>query len=617
MAPLSKDAVEIANPVGESAVAQFGASAKTTSGHLRADALSLEINVKVHGSRVTEVVRGVTPHTEPFEELTSTMIVFPQGAVLRMSTSVNIGQMLVLTNLKTRQDSICRVVKVRTFSNMQGYVEVEFTHSQPAYWGVAFPADGPATEIKTAAPAPPAIPQAEVKEKPVPDVSWAPAPPPIAPLPKALESETPPSNAKPASPQTPVYVPPARPASSFISIGSQEEVQVSASATLGTKAAPPAEIERGIHVPQISKPGAAIEFPAAPPTVPPPSVTMSEMRGDEPVAAESSAVDAPEWIEEREESSAATAASSEVSRKTFGSFAGGATLSSSHAAPSEPFGSLSASEADGSPAHSGAPRQNWLLMAACAAVALAGVVGGIFYFHKPAATTSNVATSSAPTPVPSNAVQPPVSQVAQSAAPAGNQIAIPTGASGTVNANAPAGNRNSSADTHAPNVAAKPAAPSVSSSMLASLSAHPVSAKRAKSEQADAAPTVDATPGPASSDSGTMPGIMSSTNANIPPPEIKQEGPIKVGGDVKEPQLISSPMPVYPAIGKQSHTQGDVIVKTVIDTNGSVVHMEVISGPIMLRQAALDALRRWKYEPSRLNGEPMQVEMLVTIKFRL
>jgi periplasmic protein TonB len=45
--------------------------------------------------------------------------------------------------------------------------------------------------------------------------------------------------------------------------------------------------------------------------------------------------------------------------------------------------------------------------------------------------------------------------------------------------------------------------------------------------------------------------------------------------------------------------------------------MHVVSGPLMLRGSALDALKRWKYEPSSLNGEPVEVQMQITIKFRL
>src|SRR5580698_8357502 len=161
MAPLTKDSVELAGSASDvasprPAAPQAKPITPAAGGQLRADARSVEIPVKVHGSRVSDAPAGSAPRTEPFEEQTSTMIVFPQGAVIRMSTAVSVGQMLVVTNLKSRQDAICRVVKVRTFSNLQGYVEVEFTHKQPGYWNVYFPSDGPAPANKPAQPAAPA-----------------------------------------------------------------------------------------------------------------------------------------------------------------------------------------------------------------------------------------------------------------------------------------------------------------------------------------------------------------------------------------------------------------------------------------------------------------------------
>lgn len=92
---------------------------------------------------------------------------------------------------------------------------------------------------------------------------------------------------------------------------------------------------------------------------------------------------------------------------------------------------------------------------------------------------------------------------------------------------------------------------------------------------------------------------------------------MQVGGTVKQPKLISSVMPVYPFAAREANVQGDVVIDTQIGPNGSVTHMKVISGPTMLRQAAQDALRRWKYQPSQLDGKPVAVQMLVTIRFRL
>ena len=98
---------------------------------------------------------------------------------------------------------------------------------------------------------------------------------------------------------------------------------------------------------------------------------------------------------------------------------------------------------------------------------------------------------------------------------------------------------------------------------------------------------------------------------------MQPEGPVKIGGNVKEPKLINSVAPIYPASARSSGVQGDVVIDTTIDKTGKVVKMHVVSGPVMLRGSALDSLKRWKFEPSRLDGEPVDVQMQVTIKFRL
>jgi TonB family protein len=68
-------------------------------------------------------------------------------------------------------------------------------------------------------------------------------------------------------------------------------------------------------------------------------------------------------------------------------------------------------------------------------------------------------------------------------------------------------------------------------------------------------------------------------------------------------------------VAKQAGIQGDVVVKTTIDEKGNVVDMKVVAGPALLRGAALAALHRWKYQPSTLNGQPIAIQMLVTLKF--
>lgn len=118
---------------------------------------------------------------------------------------------------------------------------------------------------------------------------------------------------------------------------------------------------------------------------------------------------------------------------------------------------------------------------------------------------------------------------------------------------------------------------------------------------------------------GVIGGILSGApKAYIPPaPSSLPKAPVRVGGRVMAPRAIVAPDPLYPSLAKQARIFGDVVIDAVIDTSGSVVEMQVMSGHPLLVPAALDALRKWKYQPTILNDEPVPVQLVVTIKFRL
>ena len=75
--------------------------------------------------------------------------------------------------------------------------------------------------------------------------------------------------------------------------------------------------------------------------------------------------------------------------------------------------------------------------------------------------------------------------------------------------------------------------------------------------------------------------------------------------------------PIYPPLAKQARIQGDVVIESVIDTRGRVTEMKVVSGSPLLVEAAEQALQQWRYEPTLLNGQPVAVDMLVTLHFTL
>ncbi len=89
------------------------------------------------------------------------------------------------------------------------------------------------------------------------------------------------------------------------------------------------------------------------------------------------------------------------------------------------------------------------------------------------------------------------------------------------------------------------------------------------------------------------------------------------GGDVKPAHLISSVPPSYPALARTQHVAGEVRLDALIDATGRVTTMKVVSGPSLLHQAAIEALRQWRYQPATLGGKPVPMHLTVTIQFRL
>jgi len=103
-----------------------------------------------------------------------------------------------------------------------------------------------------------------------------------------------------------------------------------------------------------------------------------------------------------------------------------------------------------------------------------------------------------------------------------------------------------------------------------------------------------------------------------PPPSPEPEGPIQVGGDVLPPEKTFAPQPQYTEIARKARLQGVVIVQAIIDKQGSVTNVKVLKGLGMgLDQAAVDAIKKWKFEPATLNGKPVAVYYNLTVNFRL
>ena len=98
-----------------------------------------------------------------------------------------------------------------------------------------------------------------------------------------------------------------------------------------------------------------------------------------------------------------------------------------------------------------------------------------------------------------------------------------------------------------------------------------------------------------------------------PPPSA----PVRVGGDIKRPEIVKKVDPIYPPIAKAARVSGMVIIEATIARDGSIKDARVIRSVPMLDQAALDAVTQWRYTPTLLNGQPVEVIMSVNVTFAI
>ncbi len=114
---------------------------------------------------------------------------------------------------------------------------------------------------------------------------------------------------------------------------------------------------------------------------------------------------------------------------------------------------------------------------------------------------------------------------------------------------------------------------------------------------------------------GVIGGIISSAPVAVPKVATPQK--VRVSQGVSEGLLLHKVTPNYPALAKQARIQGAVVLQATIGKDGGIQNLHVLSGHPMLTQAAIDAVRQWKYKPYLLNGEAVEVETTVQVNFTL
>jgi len=121
--------------------------------------------------------------------------------------------------------------------------------------------------------------------------------------------------------------------------------------------------------------------------------------------------------------------------------------------------------------------------------------------------------------------------------------------------------------------------------------------------------------GAAGADMGSSSNVFGSQSG----PKVKVAAPQKVNisAGIAVGLLVQRTAPVYPPIARTARVSGTVVIQATISKAGQIVNSRVVSGPTMLRQAALDAVKTWRFRPYLLDGEPVEVETTVNVVFNL
>ena len=669
MAPNLKEAE--AHAAGTTIAAPSAPPAKSLTEALsRPQPVAIEIPVTVNGARTVDS----SDKREPFSESTATVLVFPQGAVIRISTPLVPGQLIFLTNEKLKKEVVCQVVKSKATGSAGAYVELKFTEPAAGFWGLiapappAAPAPSPATPVAPK-PMPPYSPVAAQPSAPKPitlpaalplsqKLAVAPSPPPVVVPESAAPQSAAPQDVNPLNNVAPPPPPPTDYSKQIAALFSVPEAHVS---TQRSQAAPEPNPAPASSVPpsedlkhQAANLQASLssllftETSATPRSLSTPPLTPDEPKlavNGEPISAlplqkpfpapfsADEEVKIPAWLAPTSANSDSSVVEQPLSDEASSDSTSGvsvdfgeqfdAAVSDGHRRPQTAvFGGQllgeSSAHADGNPS-TGSKKGRFL---GFAAVAILIIGGGAWYFQQYRTGTITVASVS-PSGVISSSAPAHLSEV-----PAAETVTNPP-----ANAVIPAPTASSPASSEpAKNSASIPTHPAPAA-VLVPKNSDPAPGKTPPVEPPKkpvlgdvhlAAPVVkhganfqkDGEPLPAietnSSSAGADPlAVVGSAHRKAP------AAPLTVGGDVKPAQLLKSTPPIYPTLAKTQRVSGDVQIDALIDTSGNVAAVQVISGPAMLHHAALDAVKQWKYSPALLNGQPTSMHLTVTVQFRI
>jgi protein TonB len=120
---------------------------------------------------------------------------------------------------------------------------------------------------------------------------------------------------------------------------------------------------------------------------------------------------------------------------------------------------------------------------------------------------------------------------------------------------------------------------------------------------------------------GVIGGIISANSSLAAVPKLSKPAPtvqrVRVSQGVTKGMVVYRLEPTYPPLAREARIQGVVVLTAIIDKDGNIQNLRLVSGHPMLAPAAIDAVKHWRYKPFLLNGQPVEVETTVTVTFQM
>jgi TonB family protein len=532
---------------------------------MRANPVALEVPVSVAGARPI----ASKDNRELFTEETTTVLVFKDGAVIQLSAAVAVGQLLFLTEKRSKKEVVCQVVHKRSHRPTSCFVELEFTEPEENFWGVSFPAQPDSAHL------PPVAEAVEAEETTEDDRSEpvaAPKSEDVAQLKDevaALKAQLQELKGKQTSEDKEAVA--RRLAEAEASARSAAEIEARQTAEEeARKKAERAKAERGSAPATEIEAKQRAEGSVAPATI---GMRLPVMGVGEPAPA----APAPGMPHE-----AAPAAKEEID--PLEDLLPKPALDFSHAPkpvdPNDPFNIYR-------PARQGAGKREFLVGGVVLAVVIVAGAGAWYknklpFLHRApkASVAANAAEASKSAGTTDTASEPYAGDTAPGAAP--NPTAT------------------------VPSVTAPVVSPPIESpAERAAL------AEKGKTRVVAPAKTGSKKSGAEQPAKNHGKAQTSAQSAPVPvAPEISVSDQ-----PVLPAKLLKAVQPIYPPDAMRSYITGDVRIEADVDKQGHVGAMKILLGPKQFRQVAMDALRQYEYAPATQGGRPVVSKVTVTIKF--